>query len=81
MCVCCFVVAVILQAMQTIRFLDVLQCGFLPFTYTTVLLLLFLVRQLLAQMAMLRKRTYSLSVLSVNMTRKKKALKKKEHTR
>lgn len=57
MCMCCVVVELVV-AMYINRLRDVLTVRFFPFyilSYVTVLLLLFLVRQLLAQMAMARE--------------------------
>ncbi len=71
---CCFVIAVVVAAMHTIRLLDVVTMRFLPFTYATALLLLPFVRQLLAQMATTRERTYS--VCSVSQSEGKNVRKK-----
>ena len=69
--VCCVVVVVVVHI---IRLLDVAM-RFLPFTYATGLLLLFFIRQLLAQMATTRKRVYC--VCSVSQYEEKKRKEKK----
>jgi len=71
---CCVVVAAVVT-MHTITLLDVGTMRFLPFTYTTGLLLLSFTRHLLAQMATARERTYT--VCSVSQYEGKKCKKKK----
>ncbi len=76
---CYVVVAVVLVVVHTNRLLDVVIVRFLPFTCVTGLLLLPLVRQLLAQMAAARERTYS--VYSVSQYEGKKTQEKKRNSR